>query len=485
MFGPQIFALQGYGWIDTVALELDLEAGHNYGEFFWRNSPEADAHIAAFGYGTAPACWMEIGYASGYGSAFMGKRILVREVECRAMGHPHCRSIAKPVEKWEDPERDLKYFMARAPERQQARAPGEHEAQTKSSKSGAESVADRSGEAPIGASVAFITTMHKIHRVAPTRATVLLLGESGVGKSMLAREVHINSTRADRPFVEVNCATIPEQLIEAELFGVERGAYTGATATRPGRFEVADGGTLFLDEIALLTPTAQGKLLRVLQTGEMEHLGSARTQKVDVRLVTATNVNLTTAIREGRFREDLFYRINVFPILVPPLRERLDDIPVLLEQCLKKFASRHNRNVVGVTKAALEAIFAYDWPGNIREFENVIERGLILADDGNPIDVGHLVALGDASRPETTSAFKADTTEWGEQRSAHPERADITGWAHTMLANRITIADVEDALIQAAVKQADGNVSKAASLLGVPRGRLDYRLKKWGQVQRG
>lgn len=480
MVGPQVFALEGFGPIETVRFEMDQASGHHWGEFIWTNSPEADIHIDAYGTGILPACWMEIGYASGYASAFMGKRILVREVECRAMGHAQCRSIARPAEHWDDPEQDLRYLLAHPISTNSSRGSASDRAKAASRARPTLGV-PASSTAAVGASVAFITTMHKINRVAPTDATVLLLGESGVGKSLLAREVHGASRRAHEPFVEVNCAAIPEQLLEAELFGVEQGAFTGATKTRPGRFQVADKGTLFLDEIGLLSLTAQGKLLRVLQTGEIERLGSTTTHKVDVRMVAATNENLQIAIKEGRFREDLFYRINVFPIMVPPLRERRDDIPVLLEHCLAKFCARHDRKIVGITPAALQAIYDYAWPGNIREFENVIERGLILADEGSPIDVAHLFTINDGigpdlAGPERSSFHKMASApaEAGEP----PAPRDLDALLADLLDRKIALSDVEDRLLKAAVERSNGNISRAAGLLGLTRPQLDYRVRK-------
>jgi transcriptional regulator with GAF, ATPase, and Fis domain len=215
---------------------------------------------------------------------------------------------------------------------------------------------------------------------------VLLLGESGVGKSLIAREIHRCSRRAEKPFIEVNCAAIPETLVESELFGVERGAYSGAATSRAGRFEVAQGGTLFLDEIATLSMVAQGKLLRVLQNGEMERLGSNRTITVDARVIAATNENLEMAVREGRFREDLFFRLNVFPLNVVPLRERRDDIPLLVDVLLARFCARHGRALTGVSSRAMRSIIRYRWPGNIRELENILERAIILAQDGETLD---------------------------------------------------------------------------------------------------
>ncbi len=210
-----------------------------------------------------------------------------------------------------------------------------------------------------GVSAAFNAACHMLQRVAPTRATVLFTGEPGVGKELFASMLHEISPRQAQPFISVNCAAIPETLVASELFGVERGAFTGATQSRPGRFERADGGTLFLDEIATLSPVSQGKLLRVLQEGVVERLGGTRQIRVDVRLVAATNVNLQQAVAEGRFREDLYFRLNVYPIHLPPLRERRDDLPLLLSYFLYQYSRRHGRRVKGFTPKAVRAQLAY------------------------------------------------------------------------------------------------------------------------------
>jgi two-component system, NtrC family, response regulator HydG len=335
MVGPQMHGLEGVVRVEPIRMEMDSETGHFYCECLWKDSSEDESHVAIYGLGSEPACWMQIGYASGYSSAFMGKRILFREIECSSMGAQHCRIIGKPAEEWQDAEAelDLQYFQAQPIQRINAlKIPDKKLATDAVSKQ--ITLTTHPTRGAIGASAGFFGVIHRINRVASTRATVLLLGESGVGKSMFACEVHKKSERAKQSFVQLNCATIPEQLLESELFGVDKGAYTGATEAREGKFEAADGGTLFLDEIALLSLTAQAKLLRVLQTGELEHLGSTKTRKVDVRVVAATNENLQDAVEQGLFRKDLYYRLNVFPIVIPPLRERRADIPLLIEKLL-------------------------------------------------------------------------------------------------------------------------------------------------------
>ena len=468
MMGPQMHALEGVVKVEPLRLEMDSATGHFYCEVLWSDSSEDESHMAIYGVGAESACWMQTGYASGYSSAFMGKRILFREVECASAGDKNCKAIGKPVEEWDDPEIDLQYLLAQ-PLATTPSTPGVV-------RSGRQSVA-------IGASSGYFGVIHRINRVAPTRASVLLLGESGVGKSMFACEVHAKSTRADKPFVQLNCAAIPEQLMESELFGVDKGAYTGVTESRVGRFEAADGGTLFLDEVALLSLTAQAKLLRVLQSGEFEHLGSTKTRKVDVRVVTATNENLGVAVEEGRFRKDLYYRLNVFPILIPPLRERRADIPLLLERLLGELCARHGRQVSGVTNRAMEALLTYHWPGNIRELENVLERGIILADDGGAIDIPHLRSAGeDPANPGQLGLSELGTLTYSAVPADHGNKGAavaIEDWATSIIRTQgATLGQIEAALLQAALTSANGNVSKAATLLGLSRAQMDYRTKK-------
>jgi two-component system response regulator HydG len=231
----------------------------------------------------------------------------------------------------------------------------------------------------VGTSLAWRRTMDVVMQAAPSEATVILLGESGTGKELLARAIHDNSTRAARPFVPVNCSAIPESILEAELFGYEKGAFTGAAQRREGRFEAADGGTLFLDEIGEISPQVQVKLLRVLQEGEIERLGaSGRSTKIDIRLVAATNKDLRRAVKEGRFREDLYYRLNVISVPIPPLRDRRDDIALLAEHFIQVYREKNQKPITGFTRRALELLGGYTWPGNVRELENAIERAVVL-----------------------------------------------------------------------------------------------------------
>jgi len=292
-----------------------------------------------------------------------------------------------------------------------------------------------------------------IERVGPTRATVLLAGESGVGKDLIARAIHFHSPRRDRPLVKINCTAIPENLMESELFGYEKGAFTGANTTKPGKFEQADTGTVFLDEIGDVPGPIQVKLLRVLQEREFERLGSNVTRHIDVRVIAATNQDLRAALEQGTFREDLYYRLNVVPINIPPLRERKQDIPFLANHFLKKLAPDAGRQVEAITDAAMEKLIAYHWPGNVRELENVIERSLVMA-TGTQLDAAD-IKLESAPRPRPQSEAN-------------------------FLPEGLSLDQYEQDIIREALRRADGNKSQAARMLGLTRNALRYRLTQMG-----
>ena len=471
--GPQLHSLEGFVSVETVAMDVDIEKGHFHGEFIWRNSAEAEASIAANGIGNAPVCWTLQGYANGYVSSFLGRQVLVREVECKAMGHAACKVIGKSLDDWDDPDKDFRYLQAQ----EFVQSP-----RAKTFSFGHPSTPESSRNAKInliGVSAGFNTVCHMIQRVAPTRATVLFLGESGVGKEQFARTLHNISDRTDKPFVAINCAAIPEQLIESELFGVEKGGFSGAIQSRPGRFERADGGTLFLDEIGTLSLMAQGKLLRALQEGEIERIGDTRVRAVDVRVIAATNEDLRDLVEAGKFRADLFYRINVFPVRIPPLRERKEDILLLVESFLNRYCALHKRTVTGLNEGAIEALLFYSWPGNIRELENIIERGVILAPEGGGIDVAHLFTSGEKLGRGPLKIGDKGTLS-GEAGDLAANRA-TTGQLPELLRASLLNGDIsmdalEEMAVDVAVEIANGNVSAAAKILGTTRSRVAYRL---------
>ncbi len=292
-----------------------------------------------------------------------------------------------------------------------------------------------------------------VERIAPTNTTVLLGGESGVGKDLIARAIHEKSRRASGPFIKINSTAIPETLIESELFGYEKGAFTGATTSKPGKFELADKGTLFLDEIGDVPPATQVKLLRVLQERDFERLGGTRTVKIDVRLIAATNRDLRAALEEGTFREDLYYRLNVVPIDIAPLRERKEDIPELVNLFIKRFSADSAKSVTGIAPEALQMLLAYHWPGNVRELQNVIERACALA-TGSVLETSDIRL--DSLRPKADAA------------------------TDNFLPPGMTLEQWEDEMIREALRRANGNKSQAARLLGLSRNALRYRLSKIG-----
>jgi DNA-binding NtrC family response regulator len=305
-----------------------------------------------------------------------------------------------------------------------------------------------------------------IDKVADTPSTVLITGESGTGKELVASALHGASSRRDKPFIKINCAAIPHNLLESELFGYERGAFTGAVTSKPGRFELADGGTLFLDEIGEIPVEMQVKLLRALQEGEFERVGGIKTTRVDVRLIAATNRDLQAEIDAGRFRKDLYYRLAVVPIVLPPLRERRADIPMLAGHFVEKYNRKLNKKIEGIADDAMALLRAYNWPGNIRELENLIERVLLFA-DGPSItarDLPEPVRQGSTPAPALPAApLEASTGEGGLK--------DIV---------RMKAAELEKDLITKALEETGGNVTRAARLLQISRKSLQTKMKEFG-----
>jgi transcriptional regulator with GAF, ATPase, and Fis domain len=333
-------------------------------------------------------------------------------------------------------------------EHRQAREENRRLKQQLSRKHGLESV--------IGVSDGMKTIFELVDKVADTDSTVLLLGESGTGKEMVAKAIHYNSRRLSRPLVPVNCAAIPEDLLESELFGHVKGAFTGAVVTRTGRFEMADGGTLFLDEIGDMSPKLQVKLLRVLQERRFEPVGSGRSLEVDVRIVAATNKNLEKMVKERTFREDLFYRLNVIPIRIPPLRERKGDIPLLVEHFLQKFSAENGREIPAVTPEAMQVLSDYAWPGNVRELENAVERLVILKADGN-------VRVKDLPEKLLGGGGKIFT--------------NVNIPDHGISFKNV-VSDFENELILKALEKAAWNKNKAATLLKLNRTTLVEKIKR-------
>ena len=468
LVGPQLHMLEGAARVTPIKLSLDVPNGKFYGEFRWDHSWEAYAHQQKYGQVEDPVCWTLLGYASGYTSAFMGRLILYKETFCAACGSDHCSIVGRPIEEWPDGEAHRVYFNDESLLEKLDALHLQVEA--------LKSTLEPTGQGQlIGNSPEFRKAYGLLQKVAQTQVAVLLTGETGVGKERFARTLHEHSTRADRPFVAVNCAALPAELIEAELFGVEKGAFTGAHASRSGRFERADGGTLLLDEVGELPLAAQAKLLRVLQEGEIERVGGETIRKINVRLVAATNVDLEQAAREGRFRRDLLYRLNVYPIHIPALRNRPGDIVALSEAMLARFCALHNKRLQGFGERALQMLQVHDWPGNVRELENLVERGVILAGQGGWIEVEHLFQ----NQPET-----AHTSVDARGQLAQLPSAQEDDLSARILDSGSPIEAIEARVLDLAVQRAGGNLSEAARLLGLSRPQLAYRQKNKQTVQR-
>jgi DNA-binding NtrC family response regulator len=461
--GPQLHMLEGAVQVTPIRFEADPNTGHFRGEYRWEHSWEAEVHKRHFGQQTQPVCWMLIGYASGYTSAFMGRTILFKETSCAGMNDAHCHIVGKPLDEWPDAAELASWFKA------DSLLNTIRDLQTEVESLRLEIAPDVGKTRLIGRSPAFVCAYELLQTAAPTKVTVLLAGETGVGKERFARALHALSPRAAGPFVAVNCAAIPHALIESELFGAERGAYTGSQAARAGRFERAEHGTLFLDEIGELPLEVQAKLLRAIQEGEVERLGSSQSRKVDVRLVAATNQDLAHAVREGRFRADLYYRINVYPVVIPPLRERRDDIEPLVVALLERFASLHGKPMPALTDHAWDALREYAWPGNVRELENIVERAVILSRPNRAVDSKDLfpgMALPDGATIDRMGLIQESNAARFDSHALLDQLQECGGGLEAL----------EHALLHEAVGRANGNLSAAARLLGITRPQLSYRL---------
>ncbi len=470
--GPALHALEGVTQAHIVEAEIDWESGSFDGFVHWNSSWEAQAHLdqgLAVDDGDPGACWAATGYASGYTTEFFKRLVIFQESQCACQGHAHCIAVGKPAEAWDD-QNLIEALWNSADENGQFEIEEELRRLRKESASPVQAVAFAKPDNIVGSSARFVEAFHLLGKAAGGRVNVLLLGETGVGKEVFARWLHEHSREAEGPFVAVNCSAIPTELVESELFGVRRGAYTGAVETRQGRFERANGGTLFLDEIGELPLAAQAKLLRVLQTGEIERLGDDKPMKVNVRLISATNVDLAEAMREGRFRSDLYYRLATYPIMLPPLRDRPGDVGLLTDAMLVRFAPQYGKPIARLTERARHALEAYHWPGNVRELENFIERAVLLAPDGADIGVEHLPPLFQdlaASHVSPRVACKPANADMRKQQIAQ-ELLDMGA----------DLDEQEGLLVTLALERAKGNVSAAAKLLNMTRRQLAYRMQK-------
>ncbi|HEY4245149.1 MAG TPA: sigma-54 dependent transcriptional regulator [Kofleriaceae bacterium] len=323
----------------------------------------------------------------------------------------------------------------------------------------------------IGTSPEMQTIFGVIEQVADTPSTVLITGESGTGKELVAKALHEHSSRKTEPFIKINCAAIPKTLMESELFGYEKGAFTGATSSKPGRFELANAGTLFLDEIGEIPVEMQVKLLRAIQESEFERVGGIKTLKVDVRLVTATNRDLELEIARGNFREDLYYRLNVVPLQIPPLRKRTGDIPMLVAHIIKKFNERLKKQITGISDDALAALETHSWPGNIRELENVLERTILFCKSERIERADLQLAGANEAAPPVTAPIPVATDEDEDETAGSGSLKDIV---------RAETSRVERELIVKALEETGGNVTQAARLLKISRKSLQMKMKEFG-----
>ena len=466
--GFQLDSLKGSVKVEELKLEIDPSKQHFYALLNMHDSYEAEMFISELGLTDGPACWALVGHTSSFASALLGQEIIFKETHCRGCGDHQCLFEGKPAAEWDDYQTYRNYFKT-APIIEEL-----YDLQSQVSEL-RHKPDDNAGLGNfLGKSAGFHQVCKLATKAASGKVSVLLLGETGVGKELVAKGVHDISSRSAHPFIAVNCAAIPPDLIEAELFGVEKGAFTGATQTREGRFERAHLGTIFLDEVVELSPRAQATLLRVLQEGELERVGDCRTRKVDVRVIAATNESLSEAVKTGRFRADLYYRLNVYPIDIPPLRQRREDISMLTAHFLQKYEAIYCKKTQGLSDLATKALLNYDWPGNVRELENIIERGLILAENGESIDAEYLFP---SLRQDSKSQVLSRSGELIDSPSL-PSPSGEVSWTQQAIEQLGSMEKIEEALVRYVMSKAENNVAEAARLLDITRPTLAYRLKK-------
>nr|WP_216611849.1 sigma-54-dependent Fis family transcriptional regulator [Myxococcus xanthus] len=455
--GGRLHTLQGQVRVEPVQRRAD-EGPEPFAEAQWHDSYEAEQHLLHLGQSDQPVCWSLTGFASGYMSYVNGKPIYGTELRCVGKGDAACHYVGRPAEEWSTECTEvLRLYETQCMEGTLAQVTEALRQAERKLRAKRQSLA-RAGvtEDPAGM-VARSEAMQRIinlaRRVAKVDSTVLVTGESGVGKERIARLIHDESGRAHKAFVAVNCAAVTESLLESELFGHARGAFTGATHDRAGLFEAAHGGTLFLDEVGEVPPSMQAKLLRVLQEREVRRVGENASRKVDVRLVAATNRDLAEEVRQGRFRQDLYYRLRVIELKIPPLRERRDDVLPLARLLLAEAAERLGRRVSGLSPDAADQLLRYAWPGNVRELSNAVERAVALC--------------------EGTRVEREDLPE--EVRAAPPSLVP-TG-------NPQRLEDMEKHYILAVLAQNGGNRARTAEQLDIGVATLYRKLKQYGHPE--
>jgi DNA-binding NtrC family response regulator len=468
--GPRLHQLEGIVQVRMLRSHLDRRRGVLEAKAEWLHSYEAEQHLKHIGPSDSPVCWTLTGYASGHATAVFGGEVCAFETECVGKGDARCLVEACAATSLSDQmrallehhrpynfEAEFQDLLSALERRGKELAAQEERARTLESHVLylQEAIKEEHNfEEMVGASPAFKKVVQDIGKVAGSDSTVLICGETGTGKELIAHAIHARGSRNKGPFITVNCAALQAGLVESELFGHEKGAFTGAIQRKLGRFQVADGGTIFLDEVGELSLEMQMKFLRVLQQCEIERLGATQPIKVDVRVLAATNQPLERSVAEGRFRSDLFYRLNVFPIIVPPLRERGEDIVLLTNYFTQKFRSRMRKSISSIDSASLEHLQTYHWPGNVRELEHVIERAVLLA-EGEVLFVDRLGS---------------------EQRS-------VIGVAAAAPAELLKLEDIERDYIGEVLRRTQGTIAGkggAAEILGLPPSTLRDRMKKLG-----
>ncbi len=463
--GAQLHTLEGIVRADVIRIEHDQATGRFEEEVVWRDSYEAEQHTLHYGPSASPVCWSLVGYSSGYVSACMGREIYFREIECLGQGATACSVVGRDADSWGDELRAIRDDFQAAilgPEIERLReAVGRRvkeldrrERLLERRERELNLLRDRVNRHAtarhfIVRSPAMEEVLELAARVAPLDTTVLVHGESGTGKEFVVRMIHEQSPRASAPFVSINCAALTETLLESELFGHVRGAFTGAVRDKAGLFEVAGAGTIFLDEIGDVAPAIQAKLLRALQEREIRRVGAERHIRIHARVVAATNRDLRAAAEAGDFREDLYFRLGAFVITVPPLRDRREDIPPLAHHFLVRAASRMKKDVTTVSADAMTALMQYPWPGNVRELEHAVERAVILA-NGPSIRVRDLP-------PEITTQVR---------RRPGDESLDLEAR--------------ERVAIERALETFGGNRRRAAEALGISPVTLWRKVKRYG-----
>ena len=463
--GAMLHTLEGIVRAEVRRIDHDAASGRFEEEVAWHDSYEAEQHLHHYGKSSSPVCWSLLGYSSGFASACLGKEVYFRESQCLGQGAKHCVAIGRDAESWgADLEQIRGDFQAATVGPEVERL---HEAVSKRAKEldRRERLLERrerelnllrerinrhaASKHFIAGSQAMKAVLELAARVAPLDTTVLVYGESGTGKEFIVRMIHDQSPRAAAPFVSINCAALTETLLESELFGHVRGAFTGAVRDKAGLFEVAADGTIFLDEIGEIAPTVQAKLLRALQEREIRRVGAERSIKVNARVVAATNRDLRAAVDAGSFREDLYFRLAAFIITVAPLRDRREDIPPLVHHFLVRAASRMKKDVSSVSADAMTALMNYRWPGNVRELEHAIERAVILANNPN-------IRVRDLP-PEITQKSRVRVGD-----------------------DTLDLQEQERVMIERALERFGGNRRKAADALKISTVTLWRKMKRFG-----